>query len=120
MSSSLSKSIGSLLALLAVVGVSLAALGAVLYGSVVVITSILGVSDVTALLIVAAALLVLDWASDDVPVTIGERPPRGNPPPEVSAIKKMNLLMPVRVGQHGPRPTWPPFWGHRFPLGCRL
>ena len=43
----------------------------------------------------------------------------GNPPPEVSAIKKMNLLMPVRVGQHGTAAVWPPFWGHRFPLGCR-
>ncbi|MFD2655312.1 hypothetical protein ACFSUP_04255 [Gracilibacillus thailandensis] len=41
----------------------------------------------------------------------------GNPPPEVSPIKKMELLMPTRVGQHATRGAWPPFMGHKFPLG---
>ena len=57
---------------------------------------------------VHAAIRVADGGGDSA-----------NPPPDVSPIKKMNLLMPVRVGQHGPRSTWPPFWGHRFPLGDR-
>jgi len=42
-----------------------------------------------------------------------------NPPPELSAIKKMDLLMPTRVGQHATSGAWPPFMGHKFPLGDR-
>ena len=42
-----------------------------------------------------------------------------NPPPEVSPIRKMILLMPTRVGQHATSGAWPPFMGHKFPLGDR-
>lgn len=42
-----------------------------------------------------------------------------NPPPELSAIKKMQLLMPAGVGEGAVEGAWPPFWGHRFPLGDR-
>lgn len=70
------------------------------------------------------AALVTAWLGivliDAIDVVQSDSSKTGNPPPEISSTKKMDLYMPTEYPSRRDTRKWPGFFGHKFPLGGQL
>jgi len=69
--------------------------------------------------------IVIGWAIADIALGATEEEAekareavdKRNPPPELSPLRALDLLMPTQKPAAVKKSHWPPFWGHKHGLG---